>query len=286
MADGTWTLADNQLTVLADGTYDVQVTATDIQGNAGTDNTTGELRIDTVAPVVTVNTLTTADNRPQLTGTVSDITATVSINVNALNFAATNNGNGTWTLADNAITPALADNTYNVTATATDTLGNSATDGTTNELRVLTAAPVITITSITTNDTTPALSGTVNDTSASVSIQVNGLTFPATNNGNNTWTLANNAITPALAEGVYSVIARATNAAGVSGQDATNNELTIDVTAPVVAVTTRFTTDTRPALSGTVNTTNAAIRVDVGGQTNPPCDEQRKRHLDAGGRCY
>ncbi len=266
--DGTWTLANDSLAVLADGTYDVRATATDDQGNAGTDSSTAELRIDTTAPTVTVNTLTTADNRPQLTGTVNDISATVSITVNALTFGATNNGNGTWTLADNAITPALADGTYNVTATATDTLGNAASDGSTNELRILTAAPVITVNAITTNDTTPAMTGTVNDNAATITVQVNGITFPATNNANGTWTLANNTITPALAEGVYSVIARATNAAAVTGQDSTNNELTIDVTAPVVAIATRFTQDTRPAVSGTVNTANATIRVDVGGQTN------------------
>ncbi len=48
--DHTWVLADNQLAALADGTYDVQVKATDKAGNVGNDSTTNELQIDSVAP--------------------------------------------------------------------------------------------------------------------------------------------------------------------------------------------------------------------------------------------
>ena len=55
----------------------VSVTATDTLGNAGTDGSTNELTVDTTAPIVTVTGLTTADNTPQLTGTVNDPTATV-----------------------------------------------------------------------------------------------------------------------------------------------------------------------------------------------------------------
>ncbi|MEE3366216.1 MAG: hypothetical protein VX304_11260, partial [Planctomycetota bacterium] len=42
-ADGTWSLADDTLTALAEGTFDVSVTATDAVGNAGSDATTDEL---------------------------------------------------------------------------------------------------------------------------------------------------------------------------------------------------------------------------------------------------
>ena len=38
-------------------------------------------------------------------------------------------GNGTWTLADDTITPALTDGVYDVQATATDAVGNVGTDG-------------------------------------------------------------------------------------------------------------------------------------------------------------
>ncbi|MEQ1067968.1 Ig-like domain-containing protein, partial [Acinetobacter chenhuanii] len=45
--NGTWTLADNTLPVLANGPHNVTVTATDPAGNVGT--TTGVLTVDTTA---------------------------------------------------------------------------------------------------------------------------------------------------------------------------------------------------------------------------------------------
>jgi predicted phage tail protein len=129
---------------LADGTYDISVTATDALGNAGTDASVDELIVDTTAPVVTVTGLTTADNTPALTGTVNDPTATVQVTVNGSTYTATNNGDGTWTLADNAIAPALADGTYDVSVTATDSVGNVGTDGSIDELIVDTTAPIVT----------------------------------------------------------------------------------------------------------------------------------------------
>ena len=51
-------------------------------------------------------------------------------------YPATNQGNGTWTLADDTITPPLADGVYDVQATATDAVGNVGTDGTTGELTI------------------------------------------------------------------------------------------------------------------------------------------------------
>ncbi|MFX8389494.1 Ig-like domain-containing protein, partial [Acinetobacter baumannii] len=53
-----------------------------------------------------------------LTGTVNDPTATVVVTVNGVNYTAVNNGNGSWTLADNTL-PVLADGPHTVTVTAT-----------------------------------------------------------------------------------------------------------------------------------------------------------------------
>ena len=67
--------------------------------------------------------------------------------VNGTTYTATNNGDGTWTLADNAIAPALADGTYDVSVTATDGVGNVGSDASIDELVVDTSAPVVTVTS-------------------------------------------------------------------------------------------------------------------------------------------
>ena len=78
-----------------------------------------------------------------------------------------------------------------------------------------------------TNDQTPELTGTIDDATATVSVTVDGSTYPATNNGT-TWTLADGAITPALAAGAYNVLVSATDAAGNIGNDATVDELVIE----------------------------------------------------------
>jgi hypothetical protein len=66
-------------------------------------------------------------------------TPDVSSTLNAYN--AINNGTGTWTLPDNAISPPLADGRYDVTVTGTDPAGNVGTDSTTGELLVDTQPP-------------------------------------------------------------------------------------------------------------------------------------------------
>jgi hypothetical protein len=262
--DGTWTLADDTIAALAEGTYDVQVTATDAAGNVGNDATVGELTVDTTAPTVTVDSLTTNDTTPQLTGTVDDPTATITVTVNATPYAATNNGDGTWTLADNTIV-GLGEGTYHVVAHAEDSAGNAANDPSELELTIDTTAPTVTVDSLLTNDTTPQLTGTVDDTTATVEVTVDGQVLAATNNGDGTWTLADDALA-ALAEGTYDVQATATDAAGNTGSDATVAELDVDTTAPAVTINPLTTADSTPALTGTVDDNGATIEVTVDGQ--------------------
>ena len=65
----------------------------DIYGNVGSDATNNELEIETGAPVVTVSTrLVTSDTTPELSGTINDISATITVTVNGSAYAATNNG--------------------------------------------------------------------------------------------------------------------------------------------------------------------------------------------------
>ena len=89
-------------------------------------------------PVVTVDRQSTYDVTPRLTGAISDPTATtIQVTVGGGAFAATNNGNGTWALADNVINPALAPGIYNVAVLATSPQNGSGVDSTTGELTVL-----------------------------------------------------------------------------------------------------------------------------------------------------
>jgi hypothetical protein len=237
--DGTWFLAGTNISPLPNGTYDIKAEAIDTLGNKGTDNTTNELIVDTQAPSVTVDgPKITNDKTPDLGGTVNDKTAKVLVTVNGTTYEATNNGDGTWFLAGSKFTAPLPDAVYDVRAEAVDTLGNKGTDGTSNELTIDTQAPVVTVDGPKiTNDSTPELTGTVDDPTAKVGVTVNGKTYIAKNNGNGTWTLANNQIKEALADGTYDVSVTATDRVNNVGKDNTTNELTINSKVPAVLLT-------------------------------------------------
>ena len=86
---------------------------------------------------VFVDVLTTTDTTPELTGSFTGGTpaSTIDVTVDGNIYSATNNGDGTWTLADNIISPALAVGVYDVQATVTEGV-DSANDTTLNELTI------------------------------------------------------------------------------------------------------------------------------------------------------
>ncbi|MCC4212776.1 Ig-like domain-containing protein [Leeuwenhoekiella parthenopeia] len=227
--DNTWTLTIPS--PLADGTYDVMATATDAAGNASTDATVDELTIDTTAPTIpTVDPLVTNDNTPTITGTADSaddlvvIVAGVTYTEGDGNLV--DNGDNTWTLT---ISSPLADGTYDVMATATDTARNTSTDATIDELTIDTTPPTVpTVNPLVTNDNTPTITGTA-DSADDLVMVVAGVTYTEgdgnlIDNGDNTWTLT---IPSPLADGTYDVMATATDDFGNSSSDVTSNELTI-----------------------------------------------------------
>ncbi|MBJ8432246.1 hypothetical protein I6M65_17940, partial [Acinetobacter pittii] len=301
--DGTWSVPNPGN--LVDGDT-VTATATDPAGNTSLPGT-GTVSADITPPVVALDDVLTNDSTPALTGTVNDPTATVVVNVDGVDYPAVNNGDGTWTLADNTL-PALTDGPHTITVTATDAAGNAGTDtGVVTVDTAAPAAPVIdpvngtdpitgtaepgstvtvtypdgstasvvagpdgswtvpnpglndgdTVTAVTedpagntsgpatavvdavaptvalndvlTNDSTPELTGTVNDPTATVVVNVDGVDYPAVNNGDGTWTLADNTL-PALTDGPHTITVTATDAAGNAGTDTA--VVTIDTTAP------------------------------------------------------
>ncbi|OUY05501.1 BapA/Bap/LapF family large adhesin, partial [Acinetobacter populi] len=103
---------------------EVVVTLTDAAGNVSA-TIDVEAVVDTIAPVVTIDagSLTTEDSTPALNGTIDDPTATIKLTVNGVDYTAQNNGDGTWTLANDML-PILANGGHQVIVTATDTAGN------------------------------------------------------------------------------------------------------------------------------------------------------------------
>ncbi|WP_149931885.1 Ig-like domain-containing protein, partial [Acinetobacter oleivorans] len=218
--DGTWTLADNTLPALTDGPHTITVTATDPAGNAGTD--TAVVTIDTTAPNAPV--LDPINATDPVTGTAepgSTVTVSFPDGTTATVVAGTD---GSWSVAN----PGDLTDGQTVTATATDPAGNTSLPGS-GVVSADITAPVVALDDVLTNDSTPALTGTVNDPTATVVVTVDGTDYPAVNNGDGTWTLADNTL-PALTDGPHTITVTATDPAGNAGTDTA--VVTIDTTAP------------------------------------------------------
>ncbi|MBU2984802.1 tandem-95 repeat protein [Saccharophagus degradans] len=123
----------------------------------------------------------------------------------------------------------LAAGNYDICVQTSD--GNTSFEKSFSVTVVDNIAPVVTITSLSTADSTPALSGTVDDTAAAIQVTVNSANYVANNNANGTWILADNTIA-ALTHGTWDVAVTATDGASNVGSDATSNELVVDLEAP------------------------------------------------------
>ena len=279
---GTWTLTIPGAETLGDGTYEVAVTAEDALGNPTVDATSNELVIDTTGPTApTVNTLTTSDTTPTISGTFDETDGTVTqVVVNGVTYLSSgsdltvDNVAGTWTLTIPGAE--LGDGTYEVAVTAEDALGNPTVDATSNELVIDTTGPTApTVNTLTTSDTTPTISGTFDETDGTVTqVVVNGVTYLSSgsdltvDNVAGTWTLTIPGA-ETLGDGTYEVAVTAEDALGNPTVDATSNELVIDTTGPTApTVNTLTTSDTTPTISGTFDETDGTVtQVVVNGVT-------------------
>lgn len=241
-ADGNWSIPNVALT--ADTEHNYVVIAEDAAGNESIAVDVPAITEDSIAPVAvaitTPATVVSVSTSTQLIeGTHSEDGVTVELFADSDNDGIADNSTvlasaevgavttGIWSFA----APLTTNTENNFVVIAKDKAGNvsSAVDVATITQDSL--APVVTVTALTTADTTPALAGTVDDATATLSLTVAGQTLTPTNNGNGSWTLADNQLT-ALTNGVYDVQVTATDAQGNIGTDASSNELTIDLLAP------------------------------------------------------
>lgn len=112
---------DFNITGLTSGFYRIKVQAFDNAGNWR--YSYHDIEVDLDAPLVTINTIEdSTDTTPTITGTVDDNDAVVTVSINGTDYAATNNGDGTWTLE---VVDPLAVGDYTVQAFATDVAGNA-----------------------------------------------------------------------------------------------------------------------------------------------------------------
>lgn len=239
-------------------TGDGQVTVTvpagvahDADGNANLQGVSDVVTFDITPPTSTFAALITNDPTPTLGGTASDANGITSISVlvGGQTLTGTRGEGDAWTVE---VPAELPDGTYDVAITTVDGAGNFATNTVTGSLVVDTHAPAVTVTSLTTADTTPTLEGTVEDALPgsgieTVSVAVGGQVYEAVVT-DGAWRVD---VTTPLAAGTYDVVATATDKAGNAGSDATTNELVVGQ-SPEATITPLVTRNRKPTISGTV----------------------------------
>lgn len=286
-AQGNWRVTFTAAEQLSNGRYEVTATITDAAGNSTSDNSIGELSIDTLAPSLpTVVAQITSDPTPVLSGVAVmrsgerlDVTVNGSVYAMEQGDLDIRDG-GHWILS---IPPGhkLADGSYDVTATIRDPAGNLTSDSTAGELQVDTAAPAVpTITAMVTNDVSPVLSGAaVLLAGESLSVTVDAVTYLAGDarsiavegrvivDENGRWSLKLPAA-DALVDGRYDVSVVVTDLAGNQTTDTTGGELLVDTVAPSApTVTLLAANDSTPVLSGTAGVQRGeSLSVSVGSE--------------------
>ncbi|MBQ4830231.1 Ig-like domain repeat protein, partial [Alteromonas sp. MMG017] len=241
---------------LADGAYSVQTTVTDEAGNSATDSETGTL--DTQAPIITLNDPGVgSDTTPTINGNVdlpegSTVQITVVDNAgNSQTFTALVAANGSFSVEVPAV---MAEGSFTVSASATDSAGNSANANETGVIDV--TAPELTVDVVdSTNDTTPLISGTTSEPQGTVvTITVTDSagaiqTLTAIVQSDGTYSVATE---NELAEGNYTVNATVSDAAGNSASASDSGE--IDTTAPTLVIDPiDVTSDDTPTISGSTD---------------------------------
>ncbi|MEF3811293.1 Ig-like domain-containing protein, partial [Acinetobacter baumannii] len=259
-AAGTWTVSvpGSGLVADADKTIDAKVTFTDAAGNSSSVNDTQTYTLDTTAPNAPV--IDPVNGTDPITGTAEPGSTVTVTYPDGSTKTVVAGPDGTWTVPN----PGLNDGDE-VTAVATDPAGNTSGPGT---AIVDAVAPTVALNDVLTNDSTPALTGTVNDPTATVVVKVDGIDYPAVNNGDGTWTLADNTL-PVLTDGPHTITVTATDAAGNAGTD--TGVVTVDTAAPNTAGVT-FTIDSVTA-DNVINASEAAGNVTITGVLkNIPAD--------------
>jgi len=275
---GSWSLdlgAAGQ--TLAEGVYDVDAVQTDLAGNIASDPTSAEITVDQTGPVVpTVTPLVTADTTPTIQGTyggtdVAELEVTVDGTTYVLGVDAeltADAGAGTWSLNLDG-TPDLAEGVYDVAVSSRDAVGNETVDTGVDELTIDTTLPVApTVDLLVTADPEPTLTGTYDPSDfGGLTVTVDGTSYTDADpelvlDPGGTWALDLSG--SPLADGVYDVLATQEDGAGLTVDDTTTGELTIDTVGPdAPTVDPLVTTDPSPVLTGTYTPSDIPVGLSV-----------------------
>ncbi|MCM6973420.1 Ig-like domain-containing protein [Enterobacter hormaechei] len=283
------------VSALAAGDYTITAALTDKAGNSN--STTHEVEVNLTAPVLTIDTVSGDDvinssEKTQdltITGTASGLAAgaVVTVMLNGKAYSATVDTNGQWTTTVPASEVGqLGEALYTVSASATDSVGNSSS--TSHPVNVESVLPGVIINTVAGDDvinaaelaTGQTISGTVVNAEAgnTVTVSVGGHSYTATVQDNLTWSVSvPDSVLTALGNGDLTVTASVTNGAGNSGSG--ERDITIDANLPGLRVDTVAGDDVINSIEHGQNliitgssdglTAGTALTVTVNGKTYP-----------------
>ncbi|WP_262466864.1 Ig-like domain-containing protein, partial [Acinetobacter radioresistens] len=241
--DGKWSIEPNPLNEGEQGTIE----AVDPAGNSsGQSPVTGG---DQTVPQATLDTLLTNDTTPGLSGTVNDPAARIEVSINGSTYQAINNGDGSWSLADNIIA-VLPEGLINVTVTATDAAGNRS--AVTGSIRIDTTAPAAPL--LDAVNVTDPISGTAEAGARIVVTYPNGTTASTVADATGNWSVAN----PGNLSDGQQISVVASDAAGNSSAPASAT-VDADITAPSLEFIVIINADGSATLSGTTEPGTSVI---------------------------
>ncbi|WP_455768311.1 Ig-like domain-containing protein [Enterobacter ludwigii] len=254
-ASGNWSMGipAADAGALGNGDHTMSANLTDKAGNSTTQ--THEIAVSLTAPVIAINTVAGDDvinaiekgEDLQLSGTSNQPDGTtIVVTLNGINYTATTDASGNWSVTVPAANvSALGEANYTVTASVTDTAGNSAS--TSHQALVDSALPVVTINAVAIDDVINAAEVTAGQTlSGKVSGAVSGDTVTISMGGN-TWTATVEddlswsvnvppEVLKAIGNGDLTVTASVTNGHGNTGSG--SRDITIDANLPGLRVDT------------------------------------------------
>ncbi len=261
-ADGSWsfTLPASDLTALANNGYTLTATVSDLAGNPG--SASKGVTVDTTAPVISFNTVAGDDviNNVEhtqaqiISGTAAGAVAgdRLAVTIAGQQYVTSTDASGNWSVGVPAsVISGLADGTVTISATITDSAGNSSTQ--THNVQVNTAAVSLSVSTISGDNIINAaeagsaltLSGTGTNfaTGTVVTVLLNGKGYSATIQSNGSWSVnVPAADVAALSDGTsYTVSASAQDSAGNSAT--ASRSVAVDLTAPVISINTVSTDD-------------------------------------------
>jgi hypothetical protein len=242
---------------LSTGAHSATVVATDAAGNTAT--AVRNFTVDATPPNTTIT------GQPNAVTNSTSATFTFTSTESPSTFECQLDANPIATCTSGINYPGLTANaSHTFSVRAIDQYGNVDQTPATYTWTIDTTAPVTpSITTpasdIVTNDTTPTIGGLAEVGSTVKVYEGATLIGTAVANGSGNWTLSPD---PTLSVGAHTLFATSTDPAGNVSANSTNRVITIDTTAPTVALTVP-NVGTTPANGSSINTTTPSITFTV-----------------------